>query len=186
MNATGKSGTTSLHVAARRQNTELTRLLLDRGADIEIINHGGSTAYDIARFWSHALHVECLDAYRAERSALLTSPDLVTTLWASLVPKPPTTAATTGLPRPPRPFQHCPWPTFVSRFLPPSVATVVLKRVTEARVDASAFLSFLCLSNDSLSGEGMQWLRDELKVFLVYPESVLRVMREIQPLLHTE
>jgi hypothetical protein len=95
-----------------------------------------------------------------------------------LSPSIPTLAAD-----PPPPFQLCPWPRFVSLFLPPAAAEAVHARVVGARTDAAACIYFLLIRTKNRGMTGMGPIRGTMRDFLVCPDATTRrLMREHEPL----
>jgi hypothetical protein len=112
-----------------------------------------------------------LESKSVERDALLTSPDLVPIVWTSI------STFTAG---PPSPFQLCPWPCFVSFYLPPAAAQDLHARVVGARTDYVGCIVFL--NKGWMVGMGP--VHKTLRDFLVHPEvATRRFMRELEPLL---
>ena len=48
VNARNRYGTTPLHLASKRGTLEFVRLLIDHGADIDLKDNEGRTAFDVA------------------------------------------------------------------------------------------------------------------------------------------
>jgi len=64
INAQDKDGWTALHLAARHGNSEAVRLLLDNGANPDLVtkpNEDGITALDLAAYYGHT---KCADTLR--------------------------------------------------------------------------------------------------------------------------
>ena len=58
-------GTTALHAAVRRGDTDMVQLLLDHGAPIDAVDGNGQTPRDLARYFDHTRLVELLESNRS-------------------------------------------------------------------------------------------------------------------------
>ena len=78
-----------------------------------LLGLGGHIALAFASNYGRLAVVATLAPKSVEGAALIPSSDLAATVWTSI------SALSAG---PPSPFQLCPWPRFVSAFLPPAAA----------------------------------------------------------------
>jgi hypothetical protein len=126
-----------------------------------------------------------IDAFVAEASALLESPDLASTVWAALTlagadHNNAASSASDAAPTPPPPYSRRSWPRFFSLLTPPTVEAV-LARVALACGDTAACISFLATRRGrQVAGAGAMWpIRNTLTDFLVHQQpSVRRALRE--------
>jgi hypothetical protein len=129
-----------------------------------------------------------LESKSAERIALLSKPNLLSIVWATITDLPAHSCSSSSSSDdslahsksmdPPPPFQGCPWPRFVSSLLPFTAAEALRVRVVGARTDVEACIYFFC------TGVGALWpVRDALRDFLVYPEAPRLLMRLLRPAL---
>ena len=169
----------------------------------------GETALDLARRRNQPKIVEKLETCAAQRSALLDSPDLIDIVWASIINAEPTvtppqsissSAAASGgggssvpsslatMTSPPPPFQGCPWPRFVSYFLPAAAKASLLERIQEAHRDFEGCLFFFCshVGRRMTRWSGLWPIRNTIREFLVYPQPTRRMLKMMETLLNQE
>jgi hypothetical protein len=126
-----------------------------------------------------------IDAFVAEASSLLESPDLASTVWAALTlagadHNNHVLTARDAAPTPPPPFSRRSWPRFFS-LLPPLTVEIVLGKVALACADAAACISFLVSQRGrQVAGAGALWpIRDTVRDFLVHQQpKARRALRE--------
>jgi hypothetical protein len=178
-----QDGKTALEIACMSGDTPKSMMLVKFWSNERVSRH--AEGFDASKY-HQLLHQGCrngavealthrhrtlaneIDAFVADASALLRSPNLATIVWAALTQAhthhlPESSSGSSKeeeTPEPPNPFNNSSWTRFVS-LLPPSVAAELLVRAT----DPATYFSFLSTRmGRGMTGAGALWpIREKIR-----------------------